>query len=529
MLYFIPAWYQEDQWCENEQTWHVRREHTEFDDTVKQVQLFHRSRAYPYRIMLLSFAPNFRHFLHRQGVYRAPYWSCFDAIQEIRRKKAMVLSFHNLNWPADIEFEYNPFVVIALRKRQKYAQIEFGEDGNPIRIDLYQDGKVSRRNLYDDRGFVSSTILFEDGPHHQDYLMEDGTWKMRYFHQDGHVEINPKHREYLLAYEDGEQRPRFSRLRYENMEEAIREVLEAYLSLTDKADIFCAAMHGRHAPLLGKALERKKTILSFFGNRYPLDMHSEMLDMVRRADYIIADSDGNLKQIQRAAGPSVQNITAISPYDSRVDSGISQQFEVQKLLVPVDGMEEGRFQAVIGILGRYFYENGNARVHLFTRNAAYDMEERLLERTRRALRKAGLEEGWASKEAGEPAPEDMLETEEVPVMFFVEQCVDELTVTKCMREQRLLIDMRDVPELYLQITAISIGIPQIVRTRTEFVEPGRNGIVIREMKKLPEALRYYLDSVANWNEAMVCSYEIGKDYTTDRLIEDWKEVIYFIG
>ena len=63
MLYFIPSWYQEDSWSENEQKWYVRRLHTEFDDTVKQIQLFHRSGAYPYKIMLLSFAPNFRHFL----------------------------------------------------------------------------------------------------------------------------------------------------------------------------------------------------------------------------------------------------------------------------------------------------------------------------------------------------------------------------------------------------------------------------------------------------------------------------------
>ena len=104
MLYFIPAWYQQNQWCENEQRWTVRRMHTEFDDTVKQIQLFHRNKAYPYQIMLLSFAPNFRHFLHRQGMYRAPYWSCFDAMQEVRRKKAVVLSFHNLKWPEGIEF-----------------------------------------------------------------------------------------------------------------------------------------------------------------------------------------------------------------------------------------------------------------------------------------------------------------------------------------------------------------------------------------------------------------------------------------
>ena len=85
MLHFIPAWYQQNTWHENEQKWYVRRMHTEFDDTVKQIQLFHRNKVYPYQILLLSFSPNFRHFLHRQGVYHAPYWSCFDAIQEITK------------------------------------------------------------------------------------------------------------------------------------------------------------------------------------------------------------------------------------------------------------------------------------------------------------------------------------------------------------------------------------------------------------------------------------------------------------
>ena len=42
MLHFIPAWYQENTWSESEQIWYVRRMHTEFDDSVKQVQLFHR-------------------------------------------------------------------------------------------------------------------------------------------------------------------------------------------------------------------------------------------------------------------------------------------------------------------------------------------------------------------------------------------------------------------------------------------------------------------------------------------------------
>ncbi len=137
--------------------------HTEFDDTVKQIQLFHRNGSFPYQILLLGFSPNFRHFLHRQSVFRAPYWSCFDAIQEIRRRKAAVLSFHNMKWPPHMEFIYTPFAVVALREGERFAQIEFGEDGNPIQIDMYEKGELCRRNLYDDRGFVSSTILYRGG------------------------------------------------------------------------------------------------------------------------------------------------------------------------------------------------------------------------------------------------------------------------------------------------------------------------------------------------------------------------------
>ena len=244
MLYFIPAWYQQNKWCENEQNWHVRRMHTEFDDTVKQIQLFHRSGVFPYQIMLLGFSPNFRHFLHRQGVYHAPYWSCFDAIQCVRRRRPMVLSFHNLNWPDDIEFLYTSFVVIAMQNGQKYAQIEFGEDGNPIQIDMYREEKIVRRNFYDDRGFVASTVLFEEGkPVYQDYLTESGVWKLRCYEKDGHVEINPKQPEYLLICQGRERNRKFQKTVYDDISQVIAEVLTAYLKLTKESDLFCVALH----------------------------------------------------------------------------------------------------------------------------------------------------------------------------------------------------------------------------------------------------------------------------------------------
>lgn len=531
MLHFIPAWYQQGKWCENEQSWYARRMQTEFDDTVKQIQLFHRSKAFPYQILLLSFTPNFRHFLHRQGVFHAPYWSCFDAIQGIRKRKPVVFSFHDLNWPDGIEFVYTLFVITAWLSGKKYAQIEFGEDGNPIRVELYQDGEISRRNIYDDRGFVSATVIYKEGkPLYEDYLTEDGIWKLRCFEADGHVQINPKQAEYLLWYQEKEQIKKFSRLTYGSIREVIYEVLVSYLSLTDEEDVFCAAMHERHAALLEEALKGKRKILSFFSDRYLVGKHPEAFEFVGQADYIVVDSKDHLEKIRMEKELSIGNMTDITPYDSRVDLGISQQLTVQKILVPVDGLDDAVFDEMIKVFGNYFSVNKDAQVHLFTRKADFGWDNELLERAGNALMQAGLTEGWARKEAAKNVAENDLEEEEhVLVKFFVEQCVSELEVSKCMREQRLIVDMREASDLYLQITAISMGIPQVARTETEFLENGKNGMVLDDLSKLQDVLAYYLDGLANWNRAMVCSYEIGKKYTTDKLVEKWKEVLDSIG
>lgn len=531
MLHFIPAWYQQNNWCENEQYWYARRMRTEFDDTVKQIQLFHRSQAYPFQVMLLSFAPNYRHFLHRQSVFHAPYWSVFDAMQEIRKKKVRIFSFHNLQWPEHVEFIYSPFVVVAMLHGEKYAQVEFGEDGNMIQIDLYQKQQLVRRNTYDDRGFISMTTIFENGePVRQDYLNEKGVWKLRYHLQENRIEINPKTPTYLIEYNGSECQKQYAKMSYNSMDEIIYEVLTAYLSMLDKDDMFCVAMHQHHNALLKQALQGRKMILSFFENRFDVEKNPGSKSLLESADYIITDSQENLKKIRKSMGKEIENIIDITPFDSRVDFGISQQLNVQKILVPVDGMNESKFEELIIQLGKYLPENSNARVHLFTRMADYDRKKSLLEQVRRILRNAGMNEDWAVEEKKTGFMENRIDaTEQTPVLFTVEQCVDELSVSKCMREQRLIVDMRSSAELYLRITGISVGIPQIVYKSNQFVEHEKNGLVVKNMDRLPGAIAYYLESLNNWNEAMVYSYELGKKYTTRELIEKWKEVISFVG
>ena len=270
--------------------------------------------------------------------------------------------------------------------------------------------------------------------------------------------------------------------------------------------------------------------MSFYHDRYQILDDPDSLEMIRSADYVVVDSKDNAKKLQSMLQIPADRLAAIPPYDTRVDEGLSLQSGLQKLMMAVDGLDSETFGEAIRILGGYLPLKKGARVHLFTREAGYDSKQRLLERTRTELAKNGMPEEWAGEAGNDIVSENGLEEDgKVPVLFVPEQCVDELSVSKCMREQWLIIDLREVPELYLQINAISFEIPQIVRKKTEFITDGGNGIILDRLEKLPQALDYYLDGLEHWNEAKIFSYEISKKYTTERLLEMWGEVMDSVG
>lgn len=501
MLYFIPAWYQTDSWSEQEQIWYNNLTHTEFDDTVKQVQLFHRNRIVPFEILLLSYAPNFRHFLHRQGVFRAPYWSCFDAIQEVTTQSMRVFSFYDLAWPEHVRFEYTPFAVVAFLEDKKFAQVDFGESGNPIRVDMFQENKLCRRNIYDDRGFLSSSIVFEgDSQKYQDFLTQTGERKLRLFFSDGHVEINPESNHYLISFGQMTEEHTFSSLEYAGVADLIQEVLENFLKRTGETDVFCEAMHRRHSDLLASLLAGRRNILSFYGERYDIPEDQKSRQLLQTAGYIVADSVATKEQLVNRLGGELAPIMDISPYDTREDVGISEQLTVQKVMVPIDGMPREQLLELVSILQHYMEDRPNVRMCLFTRESSFHNKQQLLE----------LLEKFEKEDTSK---------------FSVEQCITELEVSRCMQEQRLVVELRKKPELYLQVMCISIGLPQIVMTQTEFVFSGRNGRVIGQLDELADAMDHYLGNLKHWNFARMQAYEIGQQYATKVLVDKWKEVL----
>lgn len=521
MIYLIPAWYKQNTWNECDQSWYLRRVKSEYDDTVKQMQLFHRNKGWSSCLLILSYMPNLRHFLHRQGMFRVNYWSCFDAMLEVKRTKLGVFSYRDIKWPDGITFDYTPFVIIAYLDGKKYAQVDFGEDGNLIKIDMFENDKKIRTNYYDDRGFVSSSIVFENETEvYQDYLMENGVWKIRCFKNDGHVEINPKYNSFLLGFEGESYSLTYNKLRYDSLDEVIQEVFSEYVALTYDGDVFCVAAHMRHRDIIYRSLKDRLLIVSYFEDRIKID---EGLDkrVEQGVKYIVTDTIENKKKIEKIVGDTVKTID-ISPYDTRMDFGISQQLQVYKILVVVDNLKEKFFEEMVSALTTYLYENSRAEVHFFTRATAYNRGGLLLAKTREVLNRIGADERLA---ADEEDVDSIMEEDHVPKRFFVEQCIDELSVSRCMREQRVLVDLSDKSDIYVQIAAVSAAIPQICQNESQFMIDGENGMVVDSAFLLLGALRFYLNSLANWNDAMICASEICKQFSTGALLERWRKVI----
>ena len=121
--------------------------------------------------------------------------------------------------------------------------------------------------------------------------------------------------------------------------------------------------------------------------------------------------------------------------------------------------------------------------------------------------------------------ENELPDEEVAQRFFVDVCVDERTISKCINEQRVILDLRKIVDVYVDITAISKGVPRISMSTDQFFEHKKNGYLIRDYSGIEESLHYYLDNFENWNAALVQCYEIGRRYTTDILLDAWRKVL----
>lgn len=547
MYHFIPSWYEKNSWAARYVPWYQEADLSTFDDTVNQIRLF-REAGEETELVCLAYMPNLRRFLHRENIYPIPFWSAFDALQDVTWEKPAILSYEELPWPHDVEWVYQPEKILVYQKRKLYASIEFEESGSLCWVQYYEtrEGQsiLHHRDIYDDRGFRSSSVWYRCGrPWRQEYYSPKGdlcfyedlktgeitrfverpvkvpgqwwnrTWGTERLGREGGIHIRT--------------------IRYRCMEDLIRETVKSFFWTRLNRETYVIAANAQHNAMLLELLREEAdqdVVLSFFGDRYDLSEKEALLRDTAAAGMVVTDTENAAKQIREAGVPG-EKIYDISPFDTRLTLGRSQQIKELKIFMPLDGLEGIFREKALRQVIEYMKRNASVILQIGTRKEGCDEQEAMAEQMRAILADCGVPEmgirmnvlrtnvGAAGEEPEEAtAAEKGTFTERIEIVSYH----SENDLIRILEDVRLIVDVRDQPDLYLQIAGISAGIPQVNYRFTRYVKHLKDGYIIENINYITGALEYYLEGLANWNEALVyCVQEVSK-YTGGQLVDQWR-------
>lgn len=511
MYYVIPAWYgSERRWHADIIPWYRAQFRFEFDDTFNQIRLFQKQ-GIQVKLLILSYQPHLRYFLHRQGVLETEVYSIFDDLQDFDNLQTQVLNLRDIEWDSDCQFLYTPFTIIVQKKGIKYAQVEHGIEGFISEIKYFEPtGQISHCCVMDDRGYVSSVIYFNKGKaKYQDYLDSKGVWQFREYLQDGgRIEINP-----IFGY-------RFKMLEYQNMECLVAEYFENYLDkqLRNK-DTFIIPSHPHHNLfLLNRLPSSNLKILSLFITRNPKDRFNELCEYMKQVDLVLVDRMDSLQLLRELYPEYLNKCHHLSSFDTRLRLGRSQTRKESIIYYQLDFSEGIDRQALFQVLS-FVAETKDTEV-IFgafsaSQNQMEEVQSLVNEIIQEQIHTDSLEKGIGYGGAENPLEEN----QEQELRFQFINMNDELELIKTLEFVRLIVDLNQQPHLYTQIAGISAGIPQINRVETVYVEHLKNGYLISDVTELSTAAHYYTDRLKEWNQALIYSIDKIKEHTGQRFLD----------
>lgn len=121
-----------------------------------------------------------------------------------------------------------------------------------------------------------------------------------------------------------------------------------------------------------------------------------------------------------------------------------------------------------------------------------------------------------------PDMEDLSATQPIPI--YTKRIAQPKDLLTMLDSTRVLVDLSMAPDDFIQMAAVSVGVPQINRTASELVTHQQNGLQIKQISQLDQALDYYLGSMKHWNEALVSSVAMINRYSDEMIMNAWQNL-----
>lgn len=405
---------------------------------------------------------------------------------------------------------YTPYLLKCVTSEQTYTNIYFSQEGYSIWFEEFERDQLQRRYIFDDRGYLSAIRYFDNQGEasYQEYLTINGDCVLYENFKNGRVTVSKRYQHH------------YQQIEYNNMAQLIEEKFQAMIAQQiHEDDHVIVASDARHNRQIANHIPAKLLSYSFFKNRNETVSDEEYQSIVKNAHLIVDSVQLERDLISHQEKYQRENtMIRITPFETRQSPNISSQLMETFIGVWIDGMSDADLQQMMQRLVDYIAQEDNYRLILLTRHQN-DIPMWLRECI------ASVNEEYQAKQNADVNVSALMTPEDQDDIIAVKTIHAEHDVVEALRTLRLVIDMSKEPDLYLQISAISAGIPQINGQQTDYVSDYDNGRIINTVDELDDALNYYLFYLKNWNYAYAYSLKLIDAYASKNIINQLDELI----
>ncbi|MDR2660917.1 MAG: accessory Sec system glycosyltransferase Asp1 [Lactobacillaceae bacterium] len=137
----------------------------EFDNSVKQIQLFTEASSDKVSVLSLSFASQTKRELEDNDLENTPVFSMFNTLQRALYVDEQRIDINDFNWPKGLKIiEGDPLYYVYKNQVELYAKVWLHKKDYSFLnvIDFYENNRRTHRYEFDDRGFLSRKIFYTD-------------------------------------------------------------------------------------------------------------------------------------------------------------------------------------------------------------------------------------------------------------------------------------------------------------------------------------------------------------------------------
>ncbi|KJW13225.1 accessory Sec system protein Asp1 [Levilactobacillus spicheri] len=487
---------------------------------VKLAQLFMHNQLGA-ELLLLQPLPWLRYQLQANHLTTLPWWNVFDDLQQVHQAEGLPLGLEDLDLPRDTQFVYLADKVLLVQGQRITGEVTFHAAGFVSQVTLTNPDGTRIIRTYDDRGFCATQTTYDHRNNRVETLwFNPATQPVMRRAADNHVDL-------LAAGGQVTQT-------YASLEDLIIERVQAHLAGRD--DLIISAADPVTADILTPIAQQHR-VAYLLANRVAPTLPDNLFAALER---VIAPTQQMAKKFRQVNANLDVPVDVVSPYATTLSLGNSTELPETTIVWAVNYQPLHEQALVTRQLTDWLVQDEQHAITIIaTSKVAAD---RLVQQFRQRI--------IAAADIAEDSPEYLLlqglliqlenhqalmQPDKLPaaiqtVIGSLQRVRVRYRLTDHDRQEilggaRLLIDLGEIPNLQLQIAAISAGIPQINRVATGYVADHENGLIVSHLTDLPAALDFYLATLIHWNESLVKSINYLEDLAEPKLLAYWKGVI----